>query len=283
MLRVSRPAQQSSPVAVRRLQQQRYGYTLHWPASGESSSCSFQDMPAALLAAGGGGNGGGGQPVLSGPLWLGPLHDHLHLQEVEREAAARGWLDALAETTTAATAAAAAGTAVTAADASLVASQAVAVEQLRQPKVLHTRNGSLGSLQLLLELLVEEAGAEAAGEAAAEAAAAAAAAAAAPAELGGRPAGMASAEATGAAEAAALMPPWFLRTNDVGRVGCLEGPPSRQRLLQELRRRGHLAARSHIDPSAVKTTASMAQAVAACVDGLGIRSRAQLQLADREC
>jgi hypothetical protein len=37
--------------------------------------------------------------------------------------------------------------------------------------------------------------------------------------------------------------------------------------------RGFLAVRSHVDPGSLKTDASMAQAVAAAVEGLGIRSR----------
>jgi tRNA G26 N,N-dimethylase Trm1 len=45
--------------------------------------------------------------------------------------------------------------------------------------------------------------------------------------------------------------------------------------VDELRRRGFVAARSHVDPAGIKTTASMGEAVAAATQGLGIASRAR--------
>ncbi|KAL4440307.1 hypothetical protein ABPG75_003308 [Micractinium tetrahymenae] len=229
-----------------------YGYTLHWPGSGESACCAFQDLPAALQDAccSGGSGSSGGPPLLSGPLWLGPLHDHGHLQLVQQEAAARGWVPQAAE---AAAGAAAAGAA---------SSSGGSGGSSSGPALPATRKGSIGSLQLLLDLLVEEAAAEAEGERALAATATAGEAAA------------AAGQAAGGQAAAQGLPPWFLRTNDVGRAGQLARPPARDALLAELRRRGFLACRSHVDPSAVKTTASLAQAVEAAVEGLGIPSRA---------
>ncbi|KAL4421997.1 hypothetical protein ABPG77_005427 [Micractinium sp. CCAP 211/92] len=209
----------------------RYGYTLHWPGSGESGCCAFQELSGALQ----GERGGAGPPLLSGPLWLGPLHDHAHLQLVQQEAAARGWVQQ--------------------------AGQDGGPEQGSSggggmdPVLPATRKGSIGSLRLLLELLLEEAAAEAEGQGAAAAAQASAAAQA------GQP-------------AARGLPPWFARTNDVGRAGQLARPPPRDALLEELRRRGFLACRTHVDPSGIKTTASLAQMVAAATEGLGIPSRA---------
>lgn len=178
--------------AEQRRRQQRYGYVLHQPGSGESSCCAFHDMPRMLLGSGGGG-GGSEQPLLSGPLWLGPLLDHAHLEQVQQEAAARGWLHQGS----------------TEAGAGREAAQ--------QPQVPATRKGSVGSLALLLDLLV--------GEAAADAAAAALEQQ----QQQQQPCG--SCASTGG------LPPWFLRMHDVGRAGSLAGPPSRDKLAAELRRR----------------------------------------------
>lgn len=208
----------------------RYGYTLHWPGSGESGCCAFQELAGALQ----GGHGGGGPPLLSGPLWLGPLHDHAHLQLVQQEAAARGWVQQAGQHGGPAQGSSGAGGI--------------------DPVLPATRKGSIGSLQLLLEFLLEEAAAEAEGQGAAAAVQASAAAQA------GQP-------------AAQGLPPWFTRTNDVGRAGQLARPPPRDALLAELRRRGFLACRTHVDPSGIKTTASLAQMVAAATEGLGIPSR----------
>lgn len=234
MLRVDRP--RSRQQAGRQAGSgQRYGYYLHWPTSGESSCCAFEDLPGALRGAAGGA--GGGPSLLSGPLWLGPLHDLSHLQRVQQEAAARGWVQQAGQ------AAAPAGGSSSGGGA--------------DPLLPRTRKGSIGSLQLLLELLLEEAATEAEGERAATAAQAAQAV-----------------QAAGVPPAARGLPPWFLRTNDVGRAGQLVRPPPRDALLAELRRRGFLACRTHVDPSGLKTTASLAQVVEAATEGLGIPSRA---------
>lgn len=184
-------------------QQQRsradYGYILHCPSSGESSCCGWQDLPGALLsaAASSSGCGSSAPPLLSGPLWVGPLHSHRHLQLVHTEAAARGWLQE----------GQAAGSSVGFNGGSGSSGGAA-------PVLPATRKGSIGSLHLLLELLLEEAAAEAEGEG----------------------------EAQGAAGGAACpraqrLPPFYLRMNDVGRVGQLVGPPSRTALAAELQRR----------------------------------------------
>lgn len=125
-----------------------YGYVLHWPGSGESSSCGFHEMPGALLRAGshvgsssdsssGSGissrgsdsDGSPGEPLLSGPLWLGPLHSASHLTALRDEAASRGWLQPEPATPGAAAPA-------------------------------RTRKGEICSLHQLLELLLQEAEAE---------------------------------------------------------------------------------------------------------------------------
>jgi hypothetical protein len=90
-----------------------------------------------------------------------------------------------------------------------------------------TRKGSIGSLNLLLELMLGEvpevaAPVVAAAEGAAEA----------------RPAGTAEQpQQQSQQQQQRRLPPWFLRISDVGRVGALVGPPSRDKLAAELRRR----------------------------------------------
>lgn len=181
-----------------------YGYSLHWPSSGESACFGWHDMPAALLAMGSSGSGTscssgssgdapGEQPLLSGPLWLGPLHSLGHLQHVQAEADARGWLQA---------------------DAAGSRSGGLGSGE---PALPATRKGGVGSLQHLLGLILEEAEAE-------EAAA-------------GRPQAGDAQAAAGVQQPQQGLPPWYLRMNDVGRAGALTGPPSRDALAEELRRR----------------------------------------------
>ncbi|KAI7837842.1 hypothetical protein COHA_008330 [Chlorella ohadii] len=226
-----------------------YGYNLHWPGSGESACFGWHEMPAALLAAGRGGSSNSGshdeQPLLSGPLWLGPLHSLGHLRQVHAEAEERGWL------------------------------QAGAASSASGPALPATRKGGVGSLQQLLGLMLEEAEAE---EAAASWPRPGSVQAVGSAqtqqqqqgdtqEAGGQEGQQQQQQQRG-------LPPWYLRMNDVGRAGALMGPPSRDALAEELRRRGHVAARTHIEPGALRTTASMAEAVEAAV-ALGSRSRRQ--------
>ncbi len=189
-----------------------YGYSLHWPGSGESACFGWHDMPAALLAAGCGGSSNSGshdeQPLLSGPLWLGPLHSLGHLRQVHAEAEERGWL------------------------------QAGAASSGSGPALPATRKGGVGSLQQLLGLMLEEAEAE---EAAASWPRPGSVQAVGSAqtqqqqqgdtqEAGGQEGQQQQQQQRG-------LPPWYLRMNDVGRAGALMGPPSRDALAEELRRR----------------------------------------------
>ena len=170
------------------------GYVLHWPHTGESSCIGWHDLPAELgrQAAGADDGGVGGKaPLLSGPLWLGPLHNASHLRAVRDEAVARGWLQPGGRSN--------AGGGVPAAPA--------------------PRKGGMGNLRQLLELMVEEAEAE---EAAAQQHRAGAAE---------QPQPPAQQQQHG------HLPPWFIRMNDVGQRGALEGPPGRDALAAELRRR----------------------------------------------
>ena len=246
-----RPPPGGPPAAAAGAAHRQLGYTLHWPGANASAWCGWDGLPAALAAHA--PSAATQLPALSGPLWVGPLHSLGHLRRAHAEAEARGWLPA---------------------EAPLPA----------------TRKGSVGSLGELLELLLEEAAAE-------EAAAAAAGGAAA-----SEPAAAAREAASDAAAARPGLPPWYLRMNDIGRAGALVGPPPRAALAAELRRRcacrgglgtgacasaaadgstaplpslcrGFVAARSHVDPGALRTNASLEQAVAAAVEGLGIVSR----------
>lgn len=182
-----------------------FGYSLHWPSSGESACFGWHDMPAALLAVGGSSSGGGGsgeQPLLSGPLWLGPLHSVSHLRQAHSEAEARGWLEA--EAATSGSAAPGSGT-----------------SAVQQPG---TRKGGVGSLRQLLGLMLEEAEAEAA---------------AATLPQTGDLQTAAQQEQQCEQGQQGGRSPWlrFLRMNDVGRAGALTGPPSRDALAAELHRR----------------------------------------------
>lgn len=209
MLRVTRQTQQVQRQQAQQAQQQLYGYTLHFPDSGENSCCGWHDLPAALLAAGSAAAASGASPpLLSGPLWLGPLHDHAHLGQLQQEAAARGWLSG--------------------APAATDASGAGVLES--------TKKGSIASLRQLLELLLEEAAAEGAGAGLDSAA------------VGDAPQQQVQQQEAVSQQADELqtqqqqarqrsLPPWHLRMNDVGRAGQLAGPPPLAALAAELRRR----------------------------------------------
>jgi tRNA (guanine26-N2/guanine27-N2)-dimethyltransferase len=66
-----------------------------------------------------------------------------------------------------------------------------------------------------------------------------------------------------AGEAEPLLSPWYIHLDEVGRQGRLAGPPGRDALAGELRRRGFAACATHIEPRGVKTNASMAECIAA--------------------
>ena len=204
-------------------QQREYGYVLHWPSSGESQSLGWHEFAAGAASRGGGGSDYA-QPLLSGPLWIGPLHDRAHLQAVQLEASGRGWLReppaaasvAEAGATDAAAAPPSTALASSTAPASSVAAAAAA------PELPSSRKGAVGSLRMLLELMIEEAEAEAAGTAVGD---------------GTDGDGNRSNRPGGGAGGQQAVPPWFLRMNDVARAGALERPPSRDALAAELRRR----------------------------------------------
>lgn len=191
-----------------------YGYSLHWPSSRESACFDWRDMPAELLAMGGGSSSSNGtsreQPLLSGPLWLGPLHSLSHLQQVRAEAEARGWLGTEASGSSSSGCGPGSG----------------------GPAMPTTRKGGIGSLRQLLGLMLEEAEAE---EAAATWLPAGAVQAA-----GGRQQQQQQQQQDDQQQddqqqqQAGGLPPWYLRMNDVGRAGALTGPPSRDALAEEL-------------------------------------------------
>jgi tRNA (guanine26-N2/guanine27-N2)-dimethyltransferase len=56
--------------------------------------------------------------------------------------------------------------------------------------------------------------------------------------------------------AEASLPPWFFRLGDIGKRGKMD-PPPRDRLLALLQARGYAASPTHLDRSAIKTTASL--------------------------
>ena len=233
MLQVDRPRQQWQQAQQANAD---YGYVMHWPGSGESACCSWEDLPGALLDAGaaaagssssngsssngssssGSSSNGGSRPLLSGPLWLGPLHERSHLQEVQAEAAQRGWLQPGGSGL---------GSAAGAGNGAAGGREAAGVAAGTAPVVPATRKGSIGSLKLLLDLMLGEVPQMPEVPVAVVAAAAEAS----------------TAGAAGAAEQQwqrqQRLPPWFLRISDVGRVGALVGPPSRDKLAAELRRR----------------------------------------------
>jgi len=64
-----------------------------------------------------------------------------------------------------------------------------------------------------------------------------------------------------AEEAAPGLLPWHILVGEVSRVGRLRGTPGRDKLIDALRADGHLAARCHITPRALYTSASMSQVV----------------------
>jgi hypothetical protein len=65
------------------------------------------------------------------------------------------------------------------------------------------------------------------------------------------------------------LPPWYCHVDDIGRQ--LDRSPSRDELIALLRAAGHAACRSHVEVKAIKTSASMAQVVAAAVELGGYR------------
>ena len=73
------------------------GYVRHARSTGESAVLSWEGLQAAACGGGSGGGDGDGGAVVSGPLWVGPLHDAGHIRELQAAAAARGWSDSGAE------------------------------------------------------------------------------------------------------------------------------------------------------------------------------------------
>ena len=66
--------------------------------------------------------------------------------------------------------------------------------------------------------------------------------------------------------------PGFLSIDTIGRQ--LRMQPPRDKLIAELRARGHAAGRSHVEMRSIVTSASVGETLGACVEGLGIALRA---------
>ena len=68
------------------------GFASHCPSCGQAGETRFENLAAGFenKCRNCGATGG----VLSGPMWLGPLHDPAHLREMHRRAAVRGWASA---------------------------------------------------------------------------------------------------------------------------------------------------------------------------------------------